>query len=185
LPPRLDREERETLIQYRPSPTDLLRLKTPIGRLLAGEPRDVATQLASLVRQVEPPRVITVGDIVSREALEVGIRVNLRIVDRKTMRQPLNSPLKPSPHTYRVRNPPGVITDESLKAIRQAMKDEEALIVVEGEEDLLALPAVLEAPAQAFVIYGQPLQGIVVIVTTASVKAEVEAIIGRMAREAG
>jgi len=59
------------------------------------------------------------------------------------------------------------------------------LIVVEGEEDLLALPAVLEAPDQAFVIYGQPLQGIVVIVATASVKAEVEAIIGRMAREAG
>ncbi len=171
------------MIQYRPTPADLLKLKRPLGKLLAGQPSDTASELVSLVERTRPPRVITVGDIVSREALDAGIRVNLRIVDQKTMRQPLRSKPRPSPNTYRIRNPPGVITHESLETIKRAMKDEEALIVVEGEEDLLALPAVLESPDQSLVVYGQPMQGMVVVVGTESVRAEVRAIMGRMTKE--
>jgi uncharacterized protein (UPF0218 family) len=161
----------------------MLRLKTPLGRLLTGQPGEAVSQLGRLVKEGKPPSVITVGDIVSREALEAGIPVSLRIVDRKTMREPVESEPGPSEITYRVRNPPGVITDESLETIKRAMGVKQALIIVEGEEDLLALPAVLEAPDQSFVVYGQPLQGIVVIVTTASVRTEVRAMMARMKKE--
>ncbi len=171
------------MIQFRPDPSDILRLKTPLGELLAGQPQEATTQLAELVKEKNPPRVITVGDIVSREALEAGVSVSLRIVDKRTMRQPIASEPRSSKNTYRVRNPPGVITDESLEAIKRAMNVEESLIIVEGEEDLLALPAVLEAPDQSFIVYGQPLEGIVVIIATNSVRAQVRAIMSRMTKE--
>ncbi len=171
------------MILFRPDPSDILRLKIPLGKLLTGQPEEAISQLGRLVKEKKPPRVITVGDIVSREALEAGIPVNLRIVDLKTMRQPVESEPRPSKNTYRVRNPPGVITDESLETIKKAMGVKEALIIVEGEEDLLAIPAVLETPDQSLVVYGQPLQGIVVIVTTDSVRTEVRAMMTRMKKE--
>ena len=171
------------MIQFRPDPSDLLRLKAPLGKLLTGQPRDAVSELARLVMESKPPRVITVGDIVSREALEAGIPVNLRIVDQKTMRQPIASKPRPSRNAYSIRNPPGVITHESLETIKKAMNDEQALIIVEGEEDLLALPAVLEAPDQSFVVYGQPMQGIVVIVATDFVRNQVRGMMSRMTKE--
>ena len=171
------------MIQFRPDPSDILRLKTPLGKLLRGQPRETIYQLGRLVKENKPPRVITVGDIVSSRALEAGISVSLRIVDQKTMRQPIVSLPRPSKNTYRVRNPPGVITEESLATIKRAMNVEDALIIVEGEEDLLALPAALEAPDQSFVVYGQPLEGIVVIVASDVVKLRVREIMARMTTE--
>ncbi len=171
------------MIQFRPDPSDIQRLKTPLGKLLRGQPGEAVYQLSRLVKESKPPKVITVGDIVSREALEAGIPVNLRIVDQKTMRQPIASAPRPSKNTYRVRNPSGVITEEALGTIERAMDVEEALIMVEGEEDLLALPAALEAPDQSFVVYGQPLEGIVVIVATDAVRTRVREIMARMTRE--
>ena len=53
-------------------------------------------------------------------------------------------------------------------------------IVINGEEDLLALPAVLFAPEGSFVVYGQPKEGVVVIKVTAEKKAEVKLIIDEM-----
>ncbi len=171
------------MIQFRPDPSDILRLKTPLGKLLTGQPGEAISQLGRLVKESKPPRVITVGDIVSREALDAGIPVSIRIVDQKTMRQPIESEPRPSKNTYRIRNPPGVITLESLETIKGAMNDEEALIIIEGEEDLLALPAALEAPDQSFIVYGQPMQGIVVIVATDLVRTQVRSMMARMTKE--
>ncbi len=48
--------------------------------------------------------------------------------------------------------------------IRKAISSEVKVgIIVEGEEDLLTIPAVLLAPNRAIVIYGQPGTGAVVV----------------------
>jgi uncharacterized protein (UPF0218 family) len=85
--------------------------------------------------------------------------------------------------TYRVRNPAGVITREAWDTIKEALKDREAVIFVDGEEDLLAIPAVLESPDNAFVVYGQPSEGIVVVATLPQTKTEVRKIVNRMTEE--
>lgn len=140
-------------------------------------------ELVGLVKETRPARITTVGDIVSEEAMKAGIQVNLRIIDHKTMRKPIESTTKPSNHEFSLRNPPGVITDEAFSTIRAAMAHQEALIIVEGEEDLLTIPAVLESPYNSLVVYGQPMEGVVVITVTPRVKQEVSTMLDKMIRE--
>src|SRR5437667_12844524 len=85
--------------------------------------------------------------------------------------------------TYHVKNPAGVITLEAWETIKRAMKDEEALIVVEGEEDLLALPCIVESPNNSLVLYGQPSKGLVGVDTNTTVRNEASLILSRMTRE--
>ena len=157
----------------------------PFGDLLPGEPAETMPKLSLLVKRSHPPRVTAVGDVVSRETFLAGIPVNLRIVDQRSMRRPVSSRLDFSARkTYRVRNPAGVITTESMDTIRQAMTEEDAVILVDGEEDLLTLPCILQSPHGAFVLYGQPSQGLVVVKVNLPIKDKVSAIMRRMTREA-
>jgi GTP-dependent dephospho-CoA kinase len=171
------------LIQFRPSQSDLLQLKEPFGRLITGEPEQTMPELKKMVRENNPRRVSAVGDVVSRESLAAGIPVDLRIVDHVSMRRPTSSFIINARKTYHVKNPPGVITQESWQAIKQAMKEREVVIYVEGEEDLLTLPCINESPVNSLVLYGQPSQGLVVVTVTPSVRTRASEILGRMTRE--
>ena len=171
------------MIQLRPAQSDLQRLKEPFGRLLPGTPAMTMPTLKSIVSQTQPRRIIAVGDVVSRETLAAGITVNLRILDHISMRKPTEAFNLKVNKTYRVKNPAGVITLEAWETIKQATKEDEALIIVEGEEDLLALPCIVESPSNSLVLYGQPSKGLVVVNTSPKVKNEASLILSRMTRE--
>jgi uncharacterized protein (UPF0218 family) len=140
-------------------------------------------KLKVLVQQSKPSKVTTVGDVVSRETLAAGIKVSLRIVDQMTLRKRISPVEIKAERSYRVRNSAGVITREAWDAIKEALKDREAVIFVDGEEDLLAIPAVLESPDNALVVYGQPSEGIVVVTASPQTKTEVRKIMDRMTEE--
>jgi len=171
------------LTSFRPSQSDLVRLKTPLGKLLKGTPIETMPKLKVLVQQTKPPKVTTVGDIVSRETLATGIQVNLRILDQMTLRERIGPIEIKAERTYRVSNPPGVITREAWDTIKEALQDREAVIFVEGEEDLLAIPAILESPDNAIIVYGQPSQGLVVVTASPDTKREVREMMNRMTEE--
>ena len=172
------------MIQFRPNPDDLALLKIPFGDLLPGGPAETMPRLALLVRRAHPARVAAVGDVVSRETLLAGIPVDLRIVDHRSMRNPISSQVDFfSRKIYHVRNPAGVITQQSLDAIKEAMVEGDALILVDGEEDLLTLPCILESPSGAFVIYGQPSKGLVVVRVNSIIKDKVASLMRRMTKE--
>lgn len=171
------------MIQLRPSPADLLRLKEPFGRLLPGTPAKTMSALNQIINRTRPRRVTAVGDVVSRETLVAGIAVNLRILDHISMRRPTAAFNLKAKKTYNIQNPPGVITLQAWETIKRAMKEDEALIVVEGEEDLLALPCIVESPSDSLVLYGQPSKGLVVVNTNPEVKNEASLILSRMTRE--
>ena len=173
------------MIQLRPNPADIQRLKEPFGRLLPGTPAQTMSALNRIISQTQPGRVAAVGDVVSRETLIAGIAVNLRILDHISMRRPTAAFNLKVRKTYHVKNPAGVITLEAWEAIRRSMKDEESLIVVEGEEDLLALPLIAESPDNSLVLYGQPSKGLVVVAIDPIVKTEAGLILNRMTKEEG
>lgn len=173
------------MIQLRPNPTDLQRLKEPFGRLLPGTPAQTMAALTRIISQTQPGRVAAVGDVVSRETMIAGIAVNLRILDHISMRRPTSAFNMKARKTYHVKNPAGVITLEAWETIKQSMKDEEALIVVDGEEDLLALPCIAESPNNSLVLYGQPSKGLVVVEIDPKVKTDAGLILNRMTREEG
>lgn len=173
----------ETLPSFRPSQSDLVRLKTPLGKLITGAPSETMPKLKLHVQTTKPPKLTTVGDVVSRETLASGIPVNLRIVDQMTLRRRINQVEIKAERIYRVSNPAGVITREAWDAIKQAFRDREAVIYVEGEEDLLAIPAILESPDFAIVVYGQPSRGIVIVTVSRDIRRDVGAIVNRMTEE--
>ena len=140
-------------------------------------------KLKVLVQQTKPLKVTTVGDIVSRETLATGIQVNLRILDQMTLRKRIDPIKIKAERTYRVSNPSGVITKEAWDTIKEALKDREAVIFVEGEEDLLAIPAILESPDNAIIVYGQPSQGLVIVTASPDMKREVREMMNRMTDE--
>lgn len=171
------------MIQLRPTDADLKRLKRPLGELIPGPPNKTIPPLRELVKQAEPPFITAVGDVISRETLAAKIRANLRIVDNRSMRESLESYSYRIAITYRVKNPPGVITMESWDAIREAMKQDESLILVDGEEDLLALPCIVESYDNSLVLYGQPSEGLVVVKVSSDIRVEVDRILQRASRE--
>ena len=171
------------MIQLRPNPADLQRLKEPFGELLPGDPSKTMPELVTIINRLHPRKVVAVGDVVSRETVAAGIRVNLRIIDHISMRKPTAPFHLKAKTTYRVRNPAGVISLESWEAIKRALKDEDTVILVDGEEDLLALPCIVESPSNSLVLYGQPSQGLVVVTTDSTISREARLILQRMTKE--
>ncbi len=64
-------------------------LKKPIGELLTGDPNNlfqIADRLKKHITNIDPVMIVTVGDEVTRVCNEVGIAINLAIVDFKVGR---------------------------------------------------------------------------------------------------
>ena len=138
-------------------------------------------RLKELVEIVKPSLVVSVGDIVSSHMLEEGISLDVLLVDNKTMRKPIQPIIVDVDQTFYAKNPPGTITDEAWATIKQAIAQKgRTKIIIDGEEDLLTVVTVLSAPDNAFVVYGQPQAGIVVVKVTEETKEKMQRIIDSM-----
>lgn len=169
------------IIVYRLTPELRRKLKKPIGTLIHGSFNEVIKKFKDVVEKENPPRVISVGDIVSGNLVKNDVFPQLLIVDNRVMRKSIKPITLVADETAMVKNPPGTITEESLSAIQEAVKSNRRVkIVVDGEEDLLALIAVLYAPENSFIVYGQPREGVVIVKATREKKAEVAEILKAM-----
>ncbi|WP_455285254.1 GTP-dependent dephospho-CoA kinase family protein [[Eubacterium] cellulosolvens] len=138
-------------------------LKQPLGRLFRGGGSEVYQQIAQLISLRKPPRVIFVGDAVSRNATARGLRRDVVIIDNKEMRVQTKPLGASTGRTFRVRNEPGTISSNAWVAVDEAVEAGNAVMIVDGEEDLLTLVAMAVAPLGSFVIYGQPGEGVVLV----------------------
>jgi uncharacterized protein (UPF0218 family) len=163
--------------------TDELRkeLKKPQGLLIEGPFQETMERLKELVEKEKPSLIISVGDIVSSHMVEHGISLDILLVDNKTMREPIQPIAVDVDQTLYAKNPPGAITDEAWAAVRQAIRQKgRTKVIIDGEEDLLTLVTVLSAPADAFVVYGQPRVGVVVVKVTEEAKETMRRIVDSM-----
>lgn len=158
------------------------KFKEPFGTLLHGTSAVTMKQLNAIITDEKPPTVISVGDRVSRNLHEHGIIPQLAITDNKSLRRNIRPAIFEAKKIVRVKNPQGTITDEAEAAVRTALKEKDHThIVVDGEEDLLTLVAVLHAPENALIIYGQPYQGVVVVKATAEKRVQAKELLDLMA----
>lgn len=156
------------------------RLAKPNGELIKGTVEETTKRIRAIIEREKPTMIITVGDLVSRSLLDVGVRPHVMVIDGKVMRRHVESPDMEERSVIKARNPSGVITEEAWNAVREAIRTGDAVVLVDGEEDLLALPAALEAPLGAMILYGQPREGVVIVRITESVKSEARAIAEEM-----
>jgi uncharacterized protein (UPF0218 family) len=157
------------------------KFKEPFGTLIEGTFDQTMTKLKQIVAQDKPTRLISVGDVVSNNLHDHGIHPQLTVIDNISLRDQVMPQRQAVEKTVCVKNPQGTITQQAIDAIKAAMEKKEHIhIVVEGEEDLLTLIAVLYAPLGSFVVYGQPHVGIVVVKASAETKARVETLLKAM-----
>lgn len=142
-------------------------------------------RLKRLISEENPALIVSVGDVVSENMTKHGIAMDVAIVDNRVMRRSRRPVALEADKTIYVRNSPGTITEEAWLAVKKVMEQKQLVkIVVDGEEDLLALIALFHAPLNAFIIYGQPYQGIVVIKATKQKKQKARRILEAMQRAA-
>jgi GTP-dependent dephospho-CoA kinase len=153
-------------------------LKKPFGELIKQE--DTSKQkINSLVK--DSKSLITVGDATTEKIISLGLTPDLSIIDcverriRRTESKIFelkNFFLKNGQFKqYQCKNPKGRITKEAYITIKKIlMKGEHAIIVIDGEEDMLALAVFALAPLDSIVFYGQPLEGLVSVKINAKIK---------------
>lgn len=162
-------------------------LKRPMGRLVP----DAAVSRTELLRGLPPgePAVIAVGDATSDRVGRLGIMPVLEIVDgferRVRRREDARRGGGAGPGGARrveCRNRPGGICLECAGLVRRCLRPplRPARLLVDGEEDLLAVPACLYAPDGSAVMYGQPGEGIVVVRAGPCARNRAKSILDRM-----
>ncbi len=157
------------------------KLKSPIGLLIQGTCDETMKKLEELVEKEKPLKIISVGDVVSSNMTKHGIFPQVMIVDNRVMRERITPVSLDADQTLHLKNPPGTLTNQAWFTIQEALSQAlRTKVVVDGEEDLLTLVAVLHAPENSLVVYGQPQEGIVVVKVTRQMKEMTQRIVEAM-----
>jgi len=141
-------------------------LKEPMGSLISEKDLKDDTQ------------VITVGDRATLTVLEHGITPVLAVVDYKEKRKaiPANDRKtleKFGEIVHRAKNNAGFVSVDAWNAVRESLSTNSTVrLEIEGEEDLLTLAVLFQAPHNSCIIYGQPGKGLVLIEATPQKKQE-------------
>jgi uncharacterized protein (UPF0218 family) len=159
-------------------------LKEPMGPIFTDPER--------LLAEAGNGLLLAVGDIVTYHLERAGVTPDVAVVDGLTKREEVENEvaegvarLGEATREVRVENPAGGISREMVETLREAIADPEpTVIVVEGEEDLVTLPAIVAAPPGASVVYGQPDEGMVLAEVTAAAKTEMRDLLSRMEGDA-
>ena len=161
-------------------PDDLRdQLKNPLGNLVS----DNDPNKENIIKKITAESiVITVGDRTTENILQLGLKPQIQIIDCLEKRNQRIAPIDDTINTkLSCRNPPGEITEESIQIIKKAFSSEPPVrIVVDGEEDLLVIPACVFAPENSVVMYGQPNEGLVIVTITPEIRAKVQKILDVM-----
>jgi uncharacterized protein (UPF0218 family) len=168
-------------VTYMVTPEVLSELREPFGVLIQGPFAQSMKKLIILLSREEPSLVISVGDTVSRNLATHDVKTHLSITDNRSHRRKVEPQRFPDKCLVKIKNPQGTITPQAIEALQEALANDKPVhILVEGEEDLLTLIAVRYAPENAWVIYGQPHEGLVVVRVTPEKRAKAEKILKSM-----
>lgn len=158
-------------------------LAVPLGKVLSGEA--ILSSLDAHKKQL----IVTVGDMATKTVLDVQITPALSVIDLKVGRQPyheLDAYLgATNADTNNLTSGPGHISVEADKAIDEWAKSvtltvaKQKIIIINGEEDLLALPVIAYAPLGTVVYYGQPGKGLVEVGVTSETKLKAAALLAQ------
>jgi uncharacterized protein (UPF0218 family) len=169
-----------TKLQLKENQRELL--KKPLGQLISGTIAECNQALKAVQDAERPSRLILVGDTITRNAIHSGINPDVIIIDQREMRREAVQFNHGKGRIFRTLNEPASINLLAWQAVSEAVEKGDSVVVVEGEEDLLTLVAILVAPLGSVVAYGQPSAGIVLIRVTSDKKNEIQALIEQMER---
>lgn len=172
-------------------------LQKPLGTLFKGTETDLKTAVVAAKKFIEkkkPSSIITVGDVVTKSFNEYGIPIDIAIVDFRIKREEKVKSLRElgfskNQADITVKNAPGTISNELSTMVKKAIESlasrprttnyEPITIRVVGEEDLAVLPAIIYAPQNCAIFYGQPQEGIVMVKVNDAVKEQTTKLLSK------
>ncbi len=157
--------------------------KNPLGQILKNR-HDVVKLINELSLDHSIPKVITVGDVTTQVFVEQSFLPDIAIIDEHVQREKVPLLEIENVSTVEISNQAGYIMQNAWVEIINSLKSEDNKIIIKiiGEEDLLVLPVILEAPLDSKVLYGQPNEGLVVVSVTEEVKQSVCGLIRKMVK---
>ena len=155
------------------------QLKIPFGILLPSQQvnrNNIQKHLS------EKTFLITVGDATTENMINLGIVPSLQIIDNQEKRKERKSlSIKDVSTTLSCRNPAGEITKECITTIKNGFNSKPPVrITIDGEEDLLVIPACIFAPTNGVVMYGQPNEGLVIVKIDTEIRDKAQKILDSM-----
>ena len=157
-------------------------LQKPLGKIF----KDTKS-LLHYINTMKWAMIVAVGDIIVDSLLKEGIDPDVKVIDNKSRRErsDLFAKLKLVKKGPTLINNPGTINLKTAEKLRQMIRQRSVLnkdgpygswLVIDGEEDLLALPTILFAPLNSLVLYGHWQHGIIAVTVDEEIKERVREI---------
>lgn len=149
-------------------------LQRPLGKILTSVPENI-----------DPERSVTIGDITTKNFNEKNIGQFLSIVDFQVKREAKFKKLSElgfseDIKSSKIKNHAGTITPDLFKSIKAAFNSKKKqVILLDGEEDLAVLPALIISPLGFKIYYGQPDEGLVEILVTEENKEKARKLLSK------
>ena len=166
-------------------PTDIIDkyiLKRPFGTLVLE--KDITKQkILSMLEGAK--KIITVGDATTERLISFGITPDIAVIDGLERRSQRDHSINYHAKEMLCTNPAGTISKEAVDVLQIALETPPPITVkVKGEEDMLALPLFTIAPKGSAVLYGQPLEGIVLVYITEEKQNQAKDIMYKISSDA-
>jgi cytidyltransferase-like protein len=156
----------------------------PFGPILADNEAD------AIIKNDHDALVIAVGDRTTQRVLSLGIHPRLSVIDLQVERKKVDwdtsvfDRLIHGSAVHELVSGPGYVSRMACDVIKEWVEEKcpRTVVIIDGEEDLLVLPILIEAPVGSILFYGQPKKGIVRVVVDGSVKAKAIEYLGYFQR---
>lgn len=126
-------------------------------------------------------KIITVGDATTERLLTFGITPDIAVIDGVERRSLRDYSINYPAIEMLCTNPAGMISRGAVQVLQSALETPSpVMVIVEGEEDMLALPLFTMAPKGSAVLYGQPLEGIVLVNITEEKQNQAKDLMNRI-----
>lgn len=170
----------------RPTPSQREILSVPLGDLVGGRPEEAVQILRERYLSNSNGISFSVGDVVTRALIERGVPFQVAVIDLRIQRRKADFEMGHFGRKFLLRNPAGHINIEAWSVLRAAMSaGPNSLVLVDGEEDLLAAVAIDVGGEGTLVIYGQPAKGMVVIRIQPDIRKRIRELVASFPRISG
>ncbi len=156
-------------------------LKSPFGVLVV-EGNANKEVLEGFIKKAD--KIITVGDTTTEKFLKFNFIPDISVIDGKEKRK-----IKDTTTEYQVnekiycKNQPGELNEKIIDIIKDLTSKKnlgKIQIIIDGEEDLIALPLLMHAPDKWVVFYGQPNEGLVVAEINEEMRKKAKSIFNKV-----
>ncbi len=152
---------RGLILGYKLPKTLSKSFREPIGKLFTGQPHIAAEKAKNHINNQRPPLSISIGDFCTKTLLEVNFFPDIIIYDGKTHRSKQITLDLELYTEKRAVNPREWILKNTWSTLENTISfcitnNCRVRVHIDGEEDLLVIPAILSSPLGSVIVYGQP-----------------------------